>query len=104
GLNIYHAGKVRAAADGGWQSVPLPAGYPHTHILWPVTPEALYWGPRFIYERYKLPIVITENGMSNLDWVMADGKMHDPQRIDFLRQYLRAYQRAAEDGVDARGY
>ncbi len=27
----------------------------------------MYWGPRFLYERYKLPIVITENGHQNAD-------------------------------------
>ncbi len=27
-------------------------------------PECLYWGVRFLYERYHLPIYITENGMA----------------------------------------
>jgi len=42
--------------------------------------------------------------MSNTDWVALDGKVHDPQRIDFLRRYLLALRKANEDGVDVRGY
>ena len=64
----------------------------------------MYWGPKFLYERYDLPIVIAENGLSNCDWVHVDGKVHDPHRVDFLTRYLRAYQRAVDDGVDALGY
>jgi beta-glucosidase len=71
---------------------------------WPVTPEVLYWGPRLFYERYGLPIVMTENGMSNPDWVSIDGAVHDPQRIDFLTRYIREYLRAAADGVPLHGY
>lgn len=104
GLNIYQGAPVRAGRDGAIEEVPFPTGYPHTLFLWKVTPPALRWGPKFIYERYKTPIVITENGMSNVDWIMQDGAVHDPQRIDFLQRYLQAYRQAIADGVDARGY
>lgn len=30
--------------------------------------------------------------------------MHDPQRIDFLTKYLKEYERAIQDGVEAAGY
>jgi beta-glucosidase len=104
GINVYFGETVRAAGDGGYERVKSSNGPPLTTMGWEVTPEALYWGPRFIYERYKLPIVVTENGMANCDWIQLDGKVHDPQRIDFLSRYLRAYQRAVGDGVVAKGY
>jgi beta-glucosidase len=104
GVNIYHGQTIRASAAGGYTDVPLPEGMPLTTMDWPVTPTALYWGPRFLYERYHLPIVVTENGMSNGDWIHQDGQVHDPQRIDFLTRYLRDYGRAIADGVSARGY
>ena len=53
---------------------------------------------------YGLPIVITENGISNTDWIGLDGKVHDPQRIDFLTRYLRELRRAADDGIPVLGY
>ncbi|MGV2794534.1 family 1 glycosylhydrolase, partial [Clostridium perfringens] len=56
------------------------------------------------HERYGLPIMITENGLSSMDWVSLDGKVHDTQRIDFLHRYLREYRRAATDGVPLKGY
>jgi beta-glucosidase len=104
GVNIYNGFKVRAGRNGEPEAIRYPDGHPHTHFLWNVTPEALYWGPRFLHERYRCPLVMTENGLSNNDWVSLDGKVHDPQRIDFLSRYLRAYRQAAADGVDLRGY
>ena len=103
--NIYNGGMVRASGNEyGWEFVERPEGYARTAIGWPVTPESLYWGPKFLYERYKRPIYITENGLSAHDWVDLDGQVHDPNRIDFLRRYLRELRRASEDGVDIRGY
>jgi beta-glucosidase len=104
GLNIYHGEKVQAGPDGAPLPAALPAGHPRTAFDWPVLPEALYWGPCFYYGRYRRPILISENGLSNLDWVGLDGGVHDPQRIDFTRRYLRELKRAAADGVDIRGY
>ena len=72
-------------------------GDPRTAINWPIVPECLYWGPRFLYERYKKPIVITENGISCRDNVSLDGKVHDPERIDFLSRYLIELEKAATD-------
>ncbi len=70
---------------------------------WPITPEALYWGPRFFHERYQLPIVITENGMATDD-ADKDSSINDPLRIEFVQQYLQQYARAIADGVPAQGY
>jgi beta-glucosidase len=104
GLNIYRGPRVRMGQNGNPEKVKKNVGYAQTAIKWQVTPETLYWGPKFFYERYQKPILITENGLSNTDWVSLDGKVHDPQRIDFLNRYLREYKRAAKDGVDAKGY
>ncbi len=104
GLNVYHGQIIRAAADGSAEVVPLPPGHPRTALKWPITPECLYWGPRFYQERYELPIYITENGLSNQDWVALDGKVHDPQRIDYVRRHLIELARAIQDGVAVGGY
>ena len=58
---------------------------------------------RMIYERYHKPIYITENGLSCHDVISLDGKVHDPNRIDFLARYLRELRKAAEE-ADIRGY
>lgn len=103
-LNMYHGNTVRMGVDGNPETCDNTAGRAETAMQWPVTPEALYWGPKFLYERYKKPIIIAENGMANLDWVSLDGRVHDPQRTDFLNRYLVEYKKAAGDGVDLKGY
>ncbi|HLW81074.1 MAG TPA: GH1 family beta-glucosidase [Candidatus Acidoferrales bacterium] len=104
--NIYSGWPVRANPQGmpPYQYVDFAAGAPLTAFRWHVTPEALYWGPKWLYERYKLPIFITENGCSFCDWVSLDGQVHDPQRIDFTARYLQAFSRAVGEGMPALGY
>jgi beta-glucosidase len=104
GVNIYQGVIMRAGADGRPEQTPFPVGMPQTAFRWNVTPDALYWGPRFLHERYKTPVIVTENGLSSMDWISLDGAVHDPQRIDFTQRYLLAYEAAINDGVDGRGY
>jgi len=104
GLNIYFGQRTQAGKNGKPEVMLPPVGQNITAFNFPVSPEALYWGPRFFWERYKLPIIMTENGMANVDWVSLDGKVHDPQRIDFLHRYLLELQRASRQGVKVLGY
>ncbi len=104
GVNTYSGSYVRAGADGRPEGVGLRTGHPITAFKWNVTPDALYWGPRFFFERYGLPVVVTENGMSDTDWVSLDGRVHDAERTDYLHRHLLQIARAIRDGVDVRGY
>jgi len=105
GLNIYKADTYRAGADGKPEKIPFPAGYPRSGADWqPLTPSSLYWGPRYFYERYKLPVSLTENGLATRDHVFLDGKVHDPVRIDFMHRYLAELGRAIKDGIPVTGY
>ena len=96
GLNIY-----QGQYAGDYKRLP---GTPHTEIGWDTFNNALEWGVKHFTKRYKLPIYITENGLSCHDWESLDGKVHDPNRIDFLHRYLRGLKTAAETGCDVRGY
>ena len=64
------------------------------------------------YHRYKEDVqLMKEMGLKayrfSIDWsrVLPDGfgKVHDPNRIDFLARYLRELRKAAEE-ADIRGY
>ena len=58
-----------------------------------------------VNNKYKLPpIYITENGVAFKDEISADGKIHDPRRIDYLKQHFIQTRLAMQDGVDIRGY
>ena len=104
GQNIYNGKCIRMGADGKRDEVQRAAGSLKAGAGWPVTLECLQWGTKFLYERYQKPIYITENGMSCHDVVSLDGKVHDPNRIDFLARYLAALKKTAEGGADIRGY
>lgn len=104
GLNIYHAKYVTSDGKGGIREVTPGMNMPYTDMRWPVTPESLYYGPKVFYERYHLPVYITENGVAVSEWPSADGKLHDPSRIEFIRSYLAQLKRACEEGTDVKGY
>ncbi|MDP6969524.1 MAG: GH1 family beta-glucosidase [Gammaproteobacteria bacterium] len=101
--NIYSGGALKL--NGAVEPEPEPLiGCGRTTMDWNVTPECLYWGPKFYYERYGLPIVVTENGMANCDWVHTNGQVEDAGRIDYVRRHLKSLRQAATDGVDVAGY
>ena len=104
GVNLYSGVHVRAAADGGYEILPRVTGAPCAGMGYHLTPEILYWGPRFLFERYGLPIVVTENGIDLNDWIHLDGRVHDPQRIEYLARHLKELGRAIDNGVAAKGY
>lgn len=102
-LRLIQGGIVKAV-DNGYEWLERPQGYTKTASGWPVTPECLYWAPKFLYERYKKTIIITENGMSAHDCISIDGKVHDTNRIDFMYRYIREMKKAVEDGVEIKAY
>jgi beta-glucosidase len=104
GCNIYSGAYTRAGVNGKPENVDLPQGFGMAAANLPITPEALYWGPRFYFERYGKPVLITENGYTCLDFIHMDGRVHDYQRIDFIRRHLIQLRKAAKDGVKLHGY
>jgi len=103
GHNIYKGCFVKAGENGP-EVLPFPVGYPQNTLGWWLVPTSLYWGPRFLYERYKLPIIITESGISGKECPSLDGKVHDPHRVDYLHRCLNNLKKASEDGADIAGY
>lgn len=103
GFNVYQGAVSYPAPRDGYQEDAYQ-GSPKTTLDWNVTPEVMYYAPKFFYERYGKPIMITENGMAGMDWVSLDGHVHDMQRIDFLHRYLLSLGKAIEDGVPVLGY
>lgn len=104
GENIYNGIMIEADENGEPRYVEREPGFPTTGNHWPVTPECFYYGLKFLYERYRIPIYVTENGVCSKDVISVDGRVHDPQRIDFLNRYILAMRRCIQDGADIRGY
>ena len=77
---------------------------PKTMLGWVIDGRCLYWTIRQYYERYHLPVMVTENGMANPDTVATDGKVHDEIRIRFLNDFLSGVKRAVDEGIPVLGY
>ena len=104
GFNMYTGDPVTSDGKGGYKVVFHPVGTPKTNMDWNYYPKLMYWVPKMLYERYKLPLFIFENGVAITDIVSEDKKVHDSPRIEFFKQYLKTLKRAMDEGVDVRGY
>jgi len=109
GINIYQgraisAGSAPGKDDEGWHISPPLAGENISAAKWPVTPKSMNHYFKFISDRYKKPLYVSENGVSNADIISLDGKCHDPQRIDFMQNYLAELKKGMDSGADVRGY
>lgn len=102
--NIYHGDYVQNDGSEYGEVLSFEIGAEKTAMDWQVTPEALYWGPKFLYERYGKPIIITENGMAGTDFADKNGYVDDPYRISYLNRYISQLKKASAEGVDIEGY
>ncbi len=71
---------------------------------WTIDPLGLKTTLQTLYDRYNLPIIITENGLGAKDELTDDGAIHDQYRIDYLMQHIEQCGAAIEAGVDLIGY
>ena len=102
--NIYQGIEVCADENNKPTVVPRKTGFPQNAMGWAITPECLHWGPKFLYDRYKLPFYISENGMASSDLVSEDGCVHDAPRIEYIKSHLKEFEHAADEGTDCCGY
>jgi beta-glucosidase len=114
--NFYTGYYVRALDNGNPIKVPYKPENIRGVCEWLYkVPESLYFGPLFLYERYKKPIIISENGVAVVDHLskehvfkefslVEENRIHDFQRIDYYQSYIQQLLKAKQEGVDIRGY
>jgi beta-glucosidase len=79
-------------------------GHPVTEMGWEVYPEGIYLIiKQFAAYKGVKKIMVTENGVAFKDEVV-NGEIHDPQRIQFLKDYLRNVLKAKREGINVGGY
>ncbi len=76
---------------------------PTTEFGWEIDPIGFRTTFRAIWERYHLPLLVTENGLGAFD-KLEDGQIHDGYRIKYLRDHIEQIQWAISDGVEVLGY
>ena len=71
---------------------------------WQIDPKGLRYTLNEIYGRYRIPLMVVENGLGAYDKKEEDGSIRDDYRIDYLRKHIEQMKEAVEDGVDLMGY
>lgn len=84
-------------------------GVPNPYIKasdwgWGIDPTGLRYYLNMVYDRYQVPLMIVENGLGAVDTLEKDKTIHDPYRISYLREHIKAMSEALQDGVDLRAY
>ncbi|PAF19161.1 glycoside hydrolase family 1 protein [Terribacillus saccharophilus] len=77
---------------------------PATDWGWQIDPVGLKISLLELYDRYRKPLIIVENGMGAKDVVESDGSIHDDYRVNYFREHFRQMKEAVEEGVELFGY
>jgi 6-phospho-beta-glucosidase len=121
GFNYYNTATVASDRDGtavsdgkadqqqiesepGWFKGVKNPYLPVTEFGWEIDPEGFRVTMREMYSRYRLPMIVTENGLGAYDKLEEDGKIHDTYRINYLRDHINQIREAVTDGVEMMGY
>lgn len=75
-----------------------------TEFGWLVDSIGLRVTLRRIYDRYHLPLLISESGLGAKDELNEQGRIVDTYRIDYLQRHFHQALLAMMDGVDLIGY
>ena len=103
GVNNYFRFVVGAGAEGP-RILRDPEAL-QTDMGWEVYPDGLHALLTRVADEYAPPaIYVTENGAAFGDVRGHDGRVHDPERTDYLQTHVDAVARAVADGVPVKGY
>ncbi|MBA2287256.1 MAG: beta-glucosidase [Ktedonobacteraceae bacterium] len=109
GVNNYFRQLVRGAAKqplaDQCESVSPVPGACYTDTSWEIYPHGLRDLLLRLHQEYTIPkLYITENGAAFQDHWDGGDQLSDPQRVDFLRTYIKGVGEAIAQGVPVRGY
>lgn len=71
---------------------------------WQIDPIGLRWSLKHLYNKYRIPLMIVENGLGAKDSLDNNEKINDVYRIDYLKQHISEMINAILEGVDLMGY
>lgn len=71
---------------------------------WQIDPIGLKISLIELYDRYKKPLFVVENGLGMRDILEHDGQIHDFYRIEYFEKHFREMKRAIDEGVEMIGY
>lgn len=71
---------------------------------WAVDPMGLHITMNDLYDRYRKPLFIVENGLGAKDVLLPDKTVEDDYRISYMREHIRAMEDAMDEGIPVIGY
>ena len=95
GFNFYRGFFVKNT-EKGIKRLPVLPTDDLTAMDWQVTPEAIEYVAKYYYERYRLPLIVAENGVAISEWKTLDGSVPDYMRIDYMKRHIDAIKKIAE--------
>lgn len=103
----YVEGKTLVDADGNIHGPGEQVDNPHLSRTafsgWWLDPIGFRTTLNEVYSRYRLPMVVTENGLGARD-ELVDGEVNDDYRIEYLRDHIAQLKAAVESGIPVFGY
>ncbi len=75
-----------------------------TQFGWEIDPDGFKQCCRELYDRYRLPLLLTENGIGGKDSLTEDLKIHDQYRIDYYEQHIKLIPEIIDEGIPLFGY
>ena len=110
GFSYYSTSVATVKADAKKTASNLESAVKNPYLKandwgWQIDPVGLRIVLNELWDRYHKPLWIVENGLGAIDNVEEDGSIHDPYRIDYMKQHIIEMKKAVdEDGVDLMGY
>jgi beta-glucosidase len=95
GVNYYRRERIHFTPSTPGYVGFEPGTGPKSDVGWGIHPEGLLRLLRLAWNRYRLPVYVTENGVAD-----AAGSM----RSEFIRGHAYAMSRAIAEGIPVRGY
>lgn len=108
GLNYYSSETIGTQGEGEERA--FFGGFANPYLEqtpwgWTVDPIGIRYILYYVYHRFHLPVLITENGIGAYEVPDELGLVHDEHRIEYLRAHIRQVKQSVlVDGVDCLGY
>jgi 6-phospho-beta-glucosidase len=101
---VYKKGAAITSDTGGFKSEAKNTYLTATQWGWQIDPKGLRFVLNELYERYHLPIFISENGVGMIEKLDENNTVKDDYRREYIRNHLIAVYEAIQDGVEVFGY
>lgn len=106
----YYSSSVLAAEGNGEQTAGnLVCSLKNPYLEasewgWQIDPTGLRTQLNAFYDRTHKPVFVSECGFGARDVLESDGSVHDPYRIQYLKEHFEQILLAQQDGVDVLGF